>query len=292
MTLRFSLTVLAAALLLPGCVSSGKYKALLKANEDLESQIASLTKSARGLESDLGAAQKSNSELSSAKSGLEQEKGALQKEKSELEQVKASLEARTGELEAAKAQLSARTAELEQQKGALEAEKAALLKANQEKEAQYQGLVGDLKKEVADGQLKITQYKDRLTVDVADRILFDSGRADLKKDGKAVLKKVGEALAQNNVGKVIRVSGHTDNVPLSSGAAYPSNWELSAARATMVVRFLQEQAKLDPKALVAEGRGEYAPVAPNDTPENKQKNRRIEISLVDPALYSSEPAKP
>ena len=157
-------------------------------------------------------------------------------------------------------------------------------------EVSRDGLVGQLQKEVNDGQLKITQFKNMLTVDVADKILFDSGKADLKKDGKAVLLKVGEALAHSD--KYLRIGGHTDNVPLSPGAAYATNWELSAARATTVVRFLQDQAHLDPKRLIATGRGEYSPVAPNDSPANRQKNRRIEITLLDKNLVEAVSEKP
>jgi chemotaxis protein MotB len=286
------LTALAAALLLSGCVSLGKYKALqadngtLKAkNDDLESQIAQIHKEASGLQQDLGTAKEAAATLDQQKSSLEKEKGALQSDKD-------ALQAKTDELTKTQAALTAKTAELEQQKAGLEAEKAALLKESQAKQAQYDSLVGDLQKEVSDGQLKITQYKNMLTVDVADKILFDSGRADLKKEGLDVLKKVGDALAKSD--KVIRVVGHTDNVPLSSGAAYASNWELSAARATTVVRFLQEKAKLEPARLIAAGRGEFAPVAPNDTPANKQKNRRIEITLLDKALVDAvaAPAPP
>lgn len=284
-----ALSALAAALLLSGCVSLGKFKALqadngaLKAkNDDLESQIAQIHKEASGLEQDLGTAKEANATLG-------QEKSTLEKEKSELQQAKDALQAKTDELTKTQGDLSAKTAELEQEKAGLEAEKAALLKESQAKQAQYDALVGDLKKEVNDGQLKITQYKNMLTVDVADKILFDSGRADLKKEGLEVLKKVGEALQKSD--KIIRVVGHTDNVPLSSGAAYASNWELSAARATTVVRFLQDKAKLDPSRLVAAGRGEYAPVAPNDTPANKQKNRRIEITLLDKALVDAVAAQ-
>lgn len=284
-TLPSTFALVFAAALLAGCVSTGKYETLLKQNQDLESQVSSLSRSARGLESDLGSAKQSNEQLSASKSALEKEKSELQQVKDSLEAKTQQLTAKTAELEQAKASLQARSDELAAQKAALEAEKNALLKASQEKEAQYQSLVGDLKKEVNDGQLKITQYQNMLTVDVADKILFDSGKADLKADGKKVLKKVGEALAKSE--KYIRVVGHTDNVPLGANAAYASNWELSAARATVVVRFLQEQAKLDPKRLVAGGRGEFAPVAPNDSPANKQKNRRIEITLLEKNLVEA-----
>jgi chemotaxis protein MotB len=247
-------------------------------NADLQSQLALTKTSAKTLEGDLGSAKKSNETLAQEKEELGRQKSDLEKQKDELLKVKSDLEAQKAELVTVSSQLAS-------QRDALQAEKDALLRDAQAKQAQYDGLVGQLQKEVNDGQLKITQYKNMLTVDVADKILFDSGHADLKKDGKAVLLKVGEALLKSD--KYIRVVGHTDNVPLSAGASYASNWELSAARATTVVRFLQEQAKLDPVRLVASGRGEFAPVAPNDTPANKQKNRRIEITLLDKNLVEA-----
>lgn len=260
-----------------GCVSLGKFRDLEKQAAELQAELEKKGQVASELEGKLGEEKKSVASLSESKS-------ALEKEKEELQKVKLKLEEQKYELEKVTAQLSG-------QKLELEAEKAELLKSAAAKQAQYDGIVGELKKEVNDGQLKITQFQNMLTVDVADKILFDSGHADLKKDGRAVLKKVGEALAKS--GKYIRVVGHTDNVPLSSGAAFATNWELSTARATTVARFLQDQVKLDPHLLIAEGRGEYAPVAPNDTAENKQKNRRIEIMLLDRALVEavSAPAK-
>jgi chemotaxis protein MotB len=123
-------------------------------------------------------------------------------------------------------------------------------------------------------------------VDLAEQIFFDSGRAALKKEGKEVLKKVAEAL-KSYENKIIRVVGHTDNVPVAKSiqGIYPSNWELSVARATNVVRFLQVSG-IPPERMVPSGRGEYDPVAPNDTPEGRQKNRRIEIVLIDKSLAS------
>jgi chemotaxis protein MotB len=117
-----------------------------------------------------------------------------------------------------------------------------------------------------------------LTVEVAEQLFFDSGRAALKDQGKDVLKRVGEAL-KGYEDKVIRVVGHTDNVPIAT-AQFPSNWELSVARATTVVRFLQG-AGVPPERLTAAGRGEYTPVAPNDDADGRRKNRRIEITLID-----------
>jgi chemotaxis protein MotB len=120
-------------------------------------------------------------------------------------------------------------------------------------------------------------------VDVAEQLFFSSGSATLKKGGQDVLQKVAAAVGQNP-DKMIRVMGHTDNVPLAKTAKFASNWDLSVARATNVVRFLQDKCQIDPKRLVASGRGEFSPVASNDTAEGRQQNRRIEIAIVDRSL--------
>jgi chemotaxis protein MotB len=203
---------------------------------------------------------------------------ALKKDKTSLEQQKTSLEQQQ--------------AESRKQIEALEQQKAQLQTASQQDKSQYDALVKNLTEEVKKGELQVRQYKDMLTVDVAEQLFFDSGRADLKDTGKAVLKKVGEAL-KGYEDKVIRVVGHTDNVPISKSAQkiFPSNWELSAARATTVVRYLQEVG-VPPERMVASGRAEYQPVAENDTPEGRKKNRRIEITLIDKNLVQEAgPAK-
>lgn len=161
-----------------------------------------------------------------------------------------------------------------------EKEKADLLAREEKSKSTYDQLMSQLQKEVSEGQIAIQQFEDKLTLNVAEKIFFDSGSAELKPGGKEVLVKVGH-IVKGLTDKVIRVEGHTDNVPISKSlqSTYPTNWELSAARATTVVRFLQEFAGVPPQMLVAAGFGEYRPIAPNDTPENKQKNRRIEIVL-------------
>lgn len=161
-----------------------------------------------------------------------------------------------------------------------EKEKADLQAKEQQSRATYEQLMNQLKKEVAEGQVTISQYEDRLTVNVAEKIFFDSGRAALKPGGKEMLKKVGSVL-KGLTDKMVRVEGHTDNVPIAKPlrTTYPTNWELSAARATTVVRFLQESTGVPPDMLVAAAFGQYHPLAPNDTAANKQKNRRIEIVL-------------
>ncbi len=146
----------------------------------------------------------------------------------------------------------------------------------------YQDLQKKLEKEIQEGQVQITEMKNRLTMTMVDKIIFPSGSADISKEGKKVLDKVVSIL-KDVKDKRIQVEGHTDNVPIVSSLKkrFPTNWELSTARATEVVRYLQEGG-IDPHMLSATGYAEYMPVAPNDTDEGKHKNRRIEIVLLPP----------
>jgi chemotaxis protein MotB len=145
----------------------------------------------------------------------------------------------------------------------------------------YDELVADMEDEIEQGQVKITQMADRLSVSMVDKILFPSGKAEITADGLKVLERVGNVL-KNTEDKVIRVEGHTDNVPIHSRLReqFPSNWELSAARATNVARFLQDKVGIGPERLEAVGLSEFHPVASNETVEGRSQNRRIEIALL------------
>ena len=217
---------------------------------------------------------------------LQQQKTDLEVQKKILEQQNAELKQQVGSLEQQKYSLEQQKASTQQYVGTLEQQKAALLANSQERQKQYDALVQGLSKEVEKGQLQVRQYQNMLAVDLAEQIFFDSGRAVLKKGGKEVLKKVAEAL-KGYESKIIRVVGHTDNVPLAKTlqGTFPTNWDLSVARATNVVRFLQDTG-IPPERMIPSGRGEYDPVALNDTPEGRQKNRRIEIMLMDKSLVS------
>ncbi len=141
-------------------------------------------------------------------------------------------------------------------------------------------LITEMQNEIQDNQIQITQLADKLQVSIVDKILFDSGQAEISAEGLAVLKRVGQILEKSKK-KTIRVEGHTDNMPVKrSRDRFPTNWELSTARATNVVRFLEEEVGIKPARLEAVGMGEYHPVADNGTKEGRAKNRRIEIALL------------
>src|SRR5687768_1581246 len=233
--------------------------------------------------------EKAQGEKAQEISALQAQRAALERQLRELEQQKTALEQQKTSLEADRVALERQQAQLRAQNEALESQKQQLLSASKQSQSQYDKLLAELNQEVQKGQLQVRRYKDMLTVDVAEQLFFDSGRAALKETGKEVLKKVADAM-KSYEDKAIRVVGHTDNVPITKGLqkVFPSNWELSAARATTVVRFLQD-AGIEPERLLATGRAEYAPVAPNDSPEGRQKNRRIEITLIDRNLLQEAP---
>lgn len=188
-------------------------------------------------------------------------------------------------------QLETRVAELSKQ---LEEEIAKVSKQKEEEiqrlTSTQEQLINELKTEIDQKQIEIKQLADRLSVTMVDKILFPSGEADLTPAGLQVLQRVGNII-KGVEDKIIRVEGHTDNVPiaLKLQKQFPTNWELAAARATNVVKFLQEQAGIPPQRLQAVGLSEFHPVASNDTPAGRSKNRRIEIALL-PLVESVSPA--
>ena len=213
--------------------------------------------------------------LTQQKAALDQNLKATQDERDKLN---AALEARKDELAKRVADLSSQNDALAQQLRATQQAKDAEIAALK---STHDQLISSLKSEIASGEIAVTQLKDKLTVQLVDKILFDSGRADIKESGQQVLLRIGDILKKVQ-DKDIRIEGHTDNVPIGGALAqrYASNWELSTARATTVVRFLQDKAGIDPKRLIAAGYGEQHPVAPNDTEAHRAQNRRIEIALI------------
>ena len=220
--------------------------------------------------------------VAAERDSLGAEKARLAQEITRLAGDIALLESKTGTLASMRDSVQKERDALQGERDAIRSERDSLRKAQAETVSHYDALVNQLSEEVNQGHLKIKQYKNMLTVDVADKIFFDSGSADIKQSGEVVLRKVGKALALYP-DKIIRVVGHTDSLPLSRAVQeyFSTNWELSASRATTVVRFLQDECNITPERLVAVGRGPYQPVARNTTPAGRQKNRRIEIMLLD-----------
>lgn len=126
-------------------------------------------------------------------------------------------------------------------------------------------------------QVSVSSDQDGVYLDIQESILFGSGEASISEVGKETLDSLTELLEFND--NDIIIEGFTDDVPMNS-TRYPSNWELSTGRAMAVVRYLAEEQNIDPTRLSGRGYGEFNPVAPNDTPENRAANRRVNIVLV------------
>lgn len=186
----------------------------------------------------------------------------------------------------------ARVVSEERQKRALEEAERIRLEAETERlTAEAQDLArfksdffGQLR-EVLEGQDRIRIEGDRFIF--ASEVLFEPGRAQLSPAGRAEIANIADILRSiaddipPGIDWVIRVDGHTDNIPVSSGGRYEDNWELSQARALSVVRFMSEDLSIDPSRLAANGFGEFQPLNPLDTPEARAQNRRIELKLTE-----------
>ncbi len=263
-----------AALLCGGCVAKSDYLQKQAEADGLTRNLAVMTAENTGFKEQID-------RLNAERDGLTAERDDLA---ARLGALAAELGRTVVETKRAIFELKQRNVELEGDKQMLE-ESIALVRKNREAAVQkvsstYEGLLKEMKQEIEQGQIAITELKGKLTVDVVDRILFDSGRAEVKREGLEVLKRVVSILI-GVTDKTIRVEGHTDNVPISGALVkrYPTNWELSAARAITVTRYLEKEG-LDPALLSAAAFGEYQPVADNGTPEGRAKNRRIAIILL------------
>jgi chemotaxis protein MotB len=146
-------------------------------------------------------------------------------------------------------------------------------------------LEDEMRSDLESKDVTISKLQGKLTVNILDRVLFDSGEAILKPDGETVLQKIAALLAAHPTLK-IHVIGHTDNVPIRS--RFASNWELSTARALAAVHFLTEKAGIDPRRVGAVGYGEYRPIADNSTAEGRAKNRRIAITILPDELAAAD----
>ncbi|HSQ86363.1 MAG TPA: OmpA family protein [Desulfobacterales bacterium] len=137
----------------------------------------------------------------------------------------------------------------------------------------------DLKEQIKAQQVKLEDLSGKLKITFVDRILFNSGSAKINAEGKQLLSTLAESLKHNN--QNIIVEGHTDNVPIGQELReeYPTNWELSVARSTAVVRFLIEKVNIEPQRLTTSGYSFYKPVTTNENEEGRHQNRRIEIIL-------------
>ena len=279
---KLILTGLVAAVMFTGCVKQAVHDQAMSAlatremtiedlNRELEDLTAQKKKEAADYESRID-------DLASQGITTTREMQEIGLERDRYAEISRIYDDRNAELEGENAYLSRENERLQIKAGELSAQKEQELASVK---STYNKLMKEMEQEINKGEIKITQAVDRLSVSMVEQILFDSGKTEIKPNGLEILKRVGEIL--NKVeGKQIRVEGHTDDVPIGIKLrkTYPTNWELSTARATNVVRYIQGNAGVAPERLSAAGMSQYHPVASNETREGKAQNRRIEIILL------------
>ncbi|MDK2820378.1 MAG: chemotaxis protein MotB [Clostridia bacterium] len=156
------------------------------------------------------------------------------------------------------------------------AEAAAALAHAQELMETFQIVENFLAENGLDDMVQVRYEQRGIALDIKEKILFDSGKADLKPEAKKLLNKLSELLLE--IDNEIRVEGYTDNRPIHT-LLFPTNWELSTTRAVRVIRYFVENFDLNPERFEAVGYGEYRPLYPNDTPEHMAENRRVVLLL-------------
>jgi chemotaxis protein MotB len=267
-------------LALAGCVSSSKFEKKTAEADALSQDINALRQQYNKLTEENHALKDQHQKLTGDFAQLSSQKDKIAADRDELDRV---LKAKSDSLSGMISDLREKNAALDKENESLKQSIVSIKKAREEEvrtvSKTYESLMQEMKGEIAQGQVTITELKGKLTLDVVDKILFASGETEVKPEGLAVLKRVIE-IPKDVPDKMIRIEGHTDNVKIGDVLArrYPTNWELSAARALNVARYLQKQG-IDPTLLAAVAYGEYKPVADNSTPEGRAKNRRIAIIL-------------
>lgn len=288
------------------CVPAKKFK-------ELEDRFAELEKKNENLRNDLSDCEDFNTsqtaELGSLEKELQQvkeEKNQLQKEYDQLTGAHTNLQDSYNALEknssSALAENSRQNrellAQLEEKEAALAKEQARLDKLQKDlearsnridelesviaaKDAKMQALKNSISRALTDFEgkgLTVEQRNGKVYVSMENKLLFSSGSWAVGSQGRQAVKQLGTVLAQNPDINVL-IEGHTDDDPYGGNGPLQDNWDLSTKRATAIVHILQENSSIDPNRLTAAGRGEFVPVASNETTEGKAKNRRIEVIL-------------
>ncbi|MFP4844813.1 OmpA family protein [Winogradskyella sp. PE311] len=304
--IKKTLLIAIGLMLLSSCVSKkiytdleDKYANLKKENRSLTDDVESLSADKTKLTNDLNSLQSAydnavkerdqlRSDYAATKSNLDNLKAsytALEKNSSEEitknskknRELLAQLEAKEQALAAESARLNKLKTELENRSKRV-AELESVIAA---KDANMRALKDAISKALTNFEgkgLTVEQRDGKVYISMENKLLFQSGSWSVGSEGRRAVQQLGNVLAENP-DIAILIEGHTDNVPYKGNAQLSGNWDLSTKRATAIVNILRENNAINPESLTAAGRGEYAPVASNDTTEGKAKNRRIEVIL-------------
>ena len=277
---------LACAALAAGCVSKDQFDTAVRDGQQVRATLAACS----------AEVDKSHAEIARLNAALTQAQALLDEQRKSLAAATGSsrdLQAKLDNAIATNAQLKKELERLGKNADALLAERGGLASALTDAKARleelrkaqaaaaaraqlYKEVLAKFQKMIDAGELRIALRNGRMVIQLANDVLFDSGHTEIKGAGQQALTQVA-GIFRTIADRKFQVAGDTDNVPIHS-ERYPSNWELSTARAVEVVRFLIAQG-VRPEVLSAAGYGEFDPVAPNDDAASRARNRRIEISL-------------
>jgi len=275
--------VVLSFLLLPSCKSnsplakkvdtffqSKRYKRAVKQRDSLLQVCSTLKADTTELGKNLRASNEAYSSLDSRYKLLDDKYAKLANTSDrKLEKLSTALEAKSKELDSKERMLHSQEKKLQEMQAIISRQDSVTSRLN--------AIVKDALLGFKSDELSVKVKNGKVYVSMSDKLLFKSGSAAVEPKGLEAIQKLAEVLNKNTDIDIF-IEGHTDNVPIKT-AHYADNWDLSVARATNIVRLLIEKYTVNPKRLTASGKGEYFPVASNDTPEGRAKNRRTEIVL-------------
>lgn len=275
MKFRHVLLVALTPVVLFSCVSTKKFKAEQQKYTQLNDSYAKL-------QGDLKACEDQKAEEARKKAALQVEIDGLNKQIAFLKENNTQALKQLQDLSVISSSQAESIKKSMENIGAKDSYIQTLQQQMQRKDSMNMALVMNLKGAIGnldDKDINIKVDKGVVYIDISDKLLFKSGKFDVTEEAKTVLGKVATVL-KNQPDIEFMVEGHTDNVPYKGNPQLLDNWDLSVKRATSVVRILQNQYGLDPAKMSAAGRGEYSPLVPNDSPENKAANRRTRIVIL------------
>lgn len=276
-----------------------RYATLKKENRALSDDKSALSKSLAAAQNELATLQKNYDAAVAKRDQYQKEYEATKTSLDNLQKSYSALEQNSSSAIADNAKKNRELlAQLEAKEQALAAENARLEKLKKDMDARSQR-IAELENIISSKDAAMTKLKDAISkaltnfegkgltveqrdgkvyVSMENKLLFESGSWAVGKNGKEAVMQLGSVLAVNP-DIAVMIEGHTDNAPYTGSGQLSGNWDLSTKRATAIVAILRENNSINPESLTAAGRGEFAPIASNDTAEGKAKNRRIEVVL-------------
>jgi len=277
-TIITTLSLFAIVILLESCVSKSKYEVVVFSRDSLNLVVDSMQLVINKLEKELRESNSNNDELLET---LRKKQAELIDAKDNYNKLKNKSSNETQELLTQIENLQSEKIKLENQLGKTGDQLVEIKRLLSERDRKMDSLKNNLTKALlgfADKGLSVNIKNGKVYVSLSNQLLFSSGSTKIDDEGKNALLDLAKVLNENQDINIL-VEGHTDNQAVSGGSRFKDNWELSVLRATEVVKYLEIDGSVDPKRIIASGRGEYMPLEEGTSPDVRAMNRRTEIIL-------------